>query len=71
MQVIFLQPMQIQKFLLHGYEEWGTELLQKYVGCLLLRFGIMRKKELFGARDHFGIKPYYHAEMNGTFDVWF
>ena len=25
------------------------------------------KQELFGARDHFGIKPFYYAKMNGTF----
>ena len=25
------------------------------------------KEELFGARDHFGIKPFYYAIMNGSF----
>ena len=24
---------------------------------------------MFGARDHFGIKPLYYAKMNGTFFV--
>lgn len=52
--------------LLHGYEEWGTELLQKVRGMFAFAIWDNEKKELFGARDHFGIKPYYYAEMNGT-----
>ncbi|RCN93983.1 asparagine synthase (glutamine-hydrolyzing), partial [Enterococcus faecium] len=53
--------------LLHGYEEWGTELLQKIRGMFAFAIWDNEKNELFGARDHFGIKPYYYAEMNGTF----
>lgn len=53
--------------LLHGYEEWGTELLQKVRGMFAFAIWDIEKQELFGARDHFGIKPYYLAEMNGTF----
>lgn len=53
--------------LVHGYEEWGTDLLQRVRG--MFSFVIWNKKtqELFGARDHFGIKPFYYANMNGTF----
>lgn len=53
--------------LLHGYEEWGTELLQKVRGMFAFAIWDIEKQELFGARDHFGIKPYYFAEMNDTF----
>lgn len=53
--------------LLHGYEEWGTELLQKIRGMFAFAIWDNEKNELFGARDHFGIKPYYYAQMNGTF----
>ncbi len=53
--------------LLHGYEEWGTELLQKIRGMFAFAIWDIEKQELFGARDHFGIKPYYFAQMNGTF----
>lgn len=53
--------------LLHGYEEWGTDLLQKIRGMFAFAIWDNKKNELFGARDHFGIKPYYYAEMNGTF----
>ncbi len=44
---------------LHGYEEWGTEVLQKLRGMFAFAIWDHEKKELFGARDHFGIKPYY------------
>ncbi|PLS28605.1 asparagine synthase (glutamine-hydrolyzing) [Bifidobacterium parmae] len=53
--------------LLHGYEEWGVELLQKIRGMFTFVIWDKTKKELFGARDHFGIKPFYYAKMNGTF----
>lgn len=29
--------------LLHGYEEWGTELCKRSAECLLLLFGIMKR----------------------------
>lgn len=53
--------------LLHGYEEWGVDLLQKIRGMYAFAIWDIKKQELFGARDHFGIKPFYYAEMNGTF----
>ncbi|MGM0124631.1 asparagine synthase (glutamine-hydrolyzing) [Enterococcus sp. AZ194] len=53
--------------LLHGYEEWGTDILQKVRGMFAFVIWDTEKEELFGARDFFGIKPFYYAEMNGTF----
>lgn len=53
--------------LLHGYEEYGEKLLNKLRGMFAFVIWDTVKKELFGARDFFGIKPMYYAEMNGTF----
>ena len=53
--------------LLHGYEEWGAELLQKVRGMFAFVIWDTKTQTLFGARDHFGIKPFYYAQMNGTF----
>lgn len=53
--------------LVHGYEEYGTDLLLKLRGMFSFVIWDDRKKELFGARDFFGIKPMYYAEMNGSF----
>ncbi len=52
--------------LLHGYEEYGPKLLNKLRGMFAFIIWDKEKKELFGARDFFGIKPLYYAKMNGT-----
>lgn len=53
--------------LVHGYEEWGSELPKHLRG--MFAFAIYDKKDnsLFLARDNFGIKPLYYANMNNTF----
>ena len=53
--------------LLHGFEEWGTSLVERLRG--MYAFVIFNKNDnsLFGARDIFGIKPFYYANMNGSF----
>lgn len=53
--------------LLHGYEEYGEELLQKLRG--MFAFVIWDKTDgtLFGARDIFGIKPFYYYKKDGNF----
>ena len=55
--------------ILHGYEEWGKDVLQKLRGMFAFIIWNTKTKEMFGARDHFGIKPLYYAQMNGTFFV--
>ncbi len=53
--------------LIHGYEEYGEELLNKLRGMFSFVIWDTKTKELFGARDFFGIKPFYYALMGGTF----
>ncbi len=53
--------------LIHGYEEFGEKLLNKLRGMFSFVIWNKNTKELFGARDFFGIKPMYYAHMNGTF----
>ncbi len=53
--------------LLHGYEEWGTALVERLRGMYAFVIFDRRDRSLFGARDIFGIKPFYYTEMNGSF----
>lgn len=53
--------------LLHGYEEWGSELPKKLRGMFAFAIYDINKKEVFLARDNFGIKPLYYATFNDTF----
>ena len=53
--------------LLHGYEEYGVELLNKLRGMFAFVIWDTKAKELFIARDFFGIKPLYYADVNGDF----
>ncbi len=53
--------------LIHGYEQWGKSLLKRLRGMFAFVIWNKNTNELFGARDFFGIKPMYYAQMNGTF----
>lgn len=53
--------------LIHGYEEYGAKILNRLRGMFSFVIWDRVKKELFGARDFFGIKPLYYADMHGTF----
>ncbi len=52
--------------LLHGYEEFGEKLLDKVRGMFAFVIWDKNSCELFGARDFFGIKPFYYAQMGET-----
>ncbi|MDE6698824.1 MAG: asparagine synthase (glutamine-hydrolyzing), partial [Lachnospiraceae bacterium] len=47
--------------LVHGYEEYGVELLYHLRGMFAFMIYDSKKKLMFGARDFFGIKPFYYA----------
>ncbi|MCI8719304.1 MAG: asparagine synthase (glutamine-hydrolyzing) [Lachnospiraceae bacterium] len=47
--------------LIHGYEEYGTDLLHKLRGMFAFVIYDSNKDIIFGARDFFGIKPFYYG----------
>ena len=53
--------------LLHGYEEWGKDMLPKLRGMFAFVIWNSNNQELFGARDFFGIKPLYYTKMGESF----
>jgi asparagine synthase (glutamine-hydrolysing) len=52
--------------LIHAYEEYGEEMLTKLRGMFAFVIWDSEKETLFGARDYFGIKPFYYAMINGN-----
>jgi len=52
---------------LKSYQEWGEACLDKFNGMWALTIYNTQTKELFGARDRFGIKPFYYYKDNDSF----
>ncbi len=52
--------------ILHAYEEWGVGCLQQFNGMWAFAIWDDRRKQLFCARDRFGIKPFYYVQVNGS-----
>jgi len=55
--------------LVHGYEEWGTGLLQKLDGQFAFAIYDRNRETVFLARDRFGVRPLFYAQRNG--DLYF
>jgi len=53
--------------LLKSYEEWGEACLNKFNGMWAFVIYNKETKEIFGARDRFGIKPFYYYQDKETF----
>ncbi len=53
--------------ILRAYAAWGTECVQHLRGDFAFAIWDARKKLLFCARDHFGVKPFYYAELGELF----
>ena len=53
--------------LIHGFEEWHTDLPKYLRGMFAFAIYDKKSNELFLARDNFGIKPLYYTVMDGTF----
>ena len=53
--------------LIHGFEEWGEELLQKLRGMFGFAIYNVNDGSVFVARDFFGIKPMHYTLIDGEF----
>lgn len=52
--------------LVHGYEEWGHKLTKKLRGMFAFAIWDSIKKELYMARDQWGIKPLYYYQTDDS-----
>ena len=55
------------EILLHGYEEYGKDLLVKLRGMFAFVIWDKNENKLYGARDIFGIKPFFYYLNEGNF----
>lgn len=49
----------------HAYEQWGLECLQRFNGDFALAVWDRERRELFLARDRFGVRPLFLADYGG------
>lgn len=53
--------------IIHGYEEYNKQIVKKLRGMFAFVIWDIKNKTLFGARDHFGIKPFYYYNTDEVF----
>ena len=54
-------------FILKAYEKWGESCLEKLLGDFAFAIWDPNKKQLFCARDHMGVKPFYYYSDEDMF----
>jgi asparagine synthase (glutamine-hydrolysing) len=55
------------ELILYAHAVWGTPCIDRLRGDFSFALWDARHKQLFCARDHFGIKPFYYAQLGGVF----
>jgi len=53
--------------IVHGYEQWGVDVLSHLEGMFAIGIWDSRKRELLLARDRIGVKPLYFTRTGGHF----
>ncbi len=51
------------ELILHAYHVWGEDCLQHLLGDFAFGIWDGRRRRLFCARDHLGVKPFYYARV--------
>lgn len=51
---------------LHAYAQWGVECVSRFNGMFAFALWDRDKRQLFLARDRYGIKPLYYAVVNNS-----
>jgi asparagine synthase (glutamine-hydrolysing) len=52
--------------IVHAWEEWGPNCVERFNGMFAFALWDAPRRRLFLARDRYGIKPLYYAEVGGA-----
>jgi len=55
------------ELILHAYMAWDYRCVDRLLGDFVFAIWDARRQALFCARDHFGVKPFYYADLGDTF----
>lgn len=53
--------------ILHSWEKWGSDMLQKFIGMFAIVIFDTKKNRLFCCRDRAGVKPFIYYWKDGLF----
>lgn len=53
--------------IVRAYETWGEECVEHLIGDFAFAIWDKRRKRLFCARDHFGVKPFFYSRVGNSF----
>jgi asparagine synthase (glutamine-hydrolysing) len=60
-----VSPSDDSRLILHAYHVWGADCVEHLLGDFAFAIWDARSKRVFCARDQFGVKPFYYAEVDG------
>jgi asparagine synthase (glutamine-hydrolysing) len=60
-------PASDSELILRAYATWGEDCVQHLRGDFAFAIWDAQQKRLFCARDHFGLRPFYYAEIGDVF----
>lgn len=49
--------------IIHAWEEWGNDCVRRFRGIFAFTIWDMKSGDVFCARDHLGVKPFYYADL--------
>ena len=53
--------------IVRAYETWGEDCVEHLIGDFAFVIWDKRRKRLFCARDHFGVKPFFYSRVGNSF----
>ena len=56
------------ELILDAYEKWGDDCVKHLLGDFAFAIWDDRRKRLFCARDHFGVKPFFYTHIGDNFN---